>query len=51
MDVWGRMLGMKHDEYSCVPIGELNDMISAYILIHNPEAKEGKKEEFIPNLR
>lgn len=43
---------MSYIEYTSMPIGELNDMISAYILIQNPEAKEEKKEEqYIPNLR
>lgn len=51
MDVWARIIGLSYEEYIAMPIGELGDMISAYILIQNPEAKEGKKEQYIPNLR
>ena len=50
LDLWGRHIGIPYEEYSVMPIGELSDMISGY-LIMNGLAKEGKKEMYIPNLR
>lgn len=44
------MAGYRYDEYSVLPIGELNDMISAY-QITNGIAKEVEKEMYIPSLR
>ena len=49
--MWGRMLGLSYFEYSSMPLGELNDMISAYIIIQNPEAEEKKQGNYIPNLK
>jgi len=38
LDLWGKTLGYSVLEYRCMPVGELNDMISLYL------AREGTVE-------
>lgn len=42
---------MSYAEYSSMPLGELNDMISGYIIIQNPDVEENKEGNYIPNLK
>lgn len=41
---------MSVQEYSCLPIGELIDMMNAHAIINGADEKE-EAETFIPSLR
>lgn len=48
VEVWARKIGMSYQEMMCRPIGEVNDLISAYqIIMGNAE----EEETSIPKLR
>ena len=49
LDLWGRTLNMTVKEYTCLPLGELLDLINAYV-IHNGE-EEAEEETYIPSLK
>lgn len=48
-DFWGRSLGIPHEEYSMMTIGEISDLIACY-QIANGIAEEDKTEYF-PDVR
>lgn len=49
IDLWSRLAGLNFKEYSVMPIGELNDLISAYQVMNG--MAEETQEMYIPSLR
>lgn len=50
VDLWSRKIGIPYKEYSVMPLGELNDMISGYQIL-NGISKEANNELYIPSLK
>ena len=49
LDLWGKTLGYSVLEYSCMPIGELQDLIALYMAREGyTEIREVKNDEKIP---
>lgn len=52
MNVWARIIGLKHEEFAHMPVGELGDMIEMYQRINGfAEADDVNESEYIPSLR
>ncbi|MFR5876322.1 MAG: hypothetical protein ACLUFN_07520 [Eubacterium sp.] len=50
LEYWGYMLGIPYEDFSCMPLSKLFDLISIY-QIANGIADEIFDDNYFPNLR